>query len=232
MFVGRLYVFFCEVSVPVICPFLNWVVCLFIVELEEFFTYSGPQCLTDMHFTHISSQSVACLFTSFWEYLFIWPRWVFVATRRLSPALVSRGFSSLQCAGFSLLWLPLLRRTGSRHAGISSCSSQAQYLCLPGSSVQAQQLWCTGSVASNHVASSWTRDWIRIPCIDRRILIHFYQGSPPIYFIMKHFDEQNFLILRKSNFLLWLLFSLYFVRKLCLPPSQKDIFLCLLLEGL
>ena len=46
--------------------------------------------------------------------------------RRLSLVAVSRGYSSLRWAGFSLQWLLLLRSTGSRHAGFSSCGSQAQ----------------------------------------------------------------------------------------------------------
>ena len=33
--------------------------------------------------------------------------------------------SSLRCAGFSLWWLLLLRSTGSRHTGFSSCGSPA-----------------------------------------------------------------------------------------------------------
>ena len=36
-----------------------------------------------------------------------------------------RGLSSLQCAGFSLQWLLLLRSTGSRQAYFSSCGSRA-----------------------------------------------------------------------------------------------------------
>ena len=43
--------------------------------------------------------------------------------------------SSLLHTGFSLQWLLLLQSTGSRHAGFSSCS------------MQAQELWCTGLVA-------------------------------------------------------------------------------------
>ena len=52
--------------------------------------------------------------------------WVFVAARGPSPVAVSRGYSSLWCAGFSLRWLLLLRSMGSRHAGFSSCGTQAQ----------------------------------------------------------------------------------------------------------
>ena len=36
-----------------------------------------------------------------------------------------RGYSLLRCVGFSLQWLLLLRRMGSRHAGFSSCGAQA-----------------------------------------------------------------------------------------------------------
>ena len=43
----------------------------------------------------------------------------------LSLVLVSGGYSSLWCAGFSLRWLLLLQSTGSRRAGFSNCGSQA-----------------------------------------------------------------------------------------------------------
>ena len=59
----------------------------------------------------------------FWFYF--WLRWVFVAVHRLSLAVASGGYSSLQCTGFSLRWLLLLRSMGSRHAGFGSCGSLA-----------------------------------------------------------------------------------------------------------
>ena len=61
-------------------------------------------------------------------YLFIyfWLCWVFVAARGLSLVVASAGYSSLRCEGFSLRWLLLLRSTGSRHAGFSSCRTWAQ----------------------------------------------------------------------------------------------------------
>ena len=64
---------------------------------------------------------------AFWGFfcLFFWLLWVFVAACRLSPVAASRGYSSLQCAGFSLQWLLLLQSTGSRHMGFSSCGSRA-----------------------------------------------------------------------------------------------------------
>ena len=60
-------------------------------------------------------------------YLFIYFGlcWVFVAVHRLSLVVASWGYSLLWCVGFSLWWLLLLQSMGSRHAGFSSCVSQA-----------------------------------------------------------------------------------------------------------
>ena len=49
-------------------------------------------------------------------YLFL-ASWVFVAAQGLSLVVVRGGYSSLQCAGFSLQWLLLLWSTGSRRVG-------------------------------------------------------------------------------------------------------------------
>ena len=68
------------------------------------------------------------LFNRFIYFLFIyfWLRWVFVAARGLPLVAASGGYCSLWCAGFSLWCLLLLRSTGSRRAGLSSCGAQAQ----------------------------------------------------------------------------------------------------------
>ena len=58
--------------------------------------------------------------------IYLWLGWAFVAARGLSLVVVNRGYSLLRCAGFSLWWLLLLRSTGSRHTGFSSCGSRAQ----------------------------------------------------------------------------------------------------------
>ena len=60
----------------------------------------------------------------FFNLLSVQLRWVFVSACRLSLVEASGGYSSLRCVGFSLQWL-LLWSTGSRHAGFSSCGSQA-----------------------------------------------------------------------------------------------------------
>ena len=46
-------------------------------------------------------------------------------------SLQCTGFS-LQCAGFSLRWLLLLRSTGSRHTGFSSCGTRASVVVAHG----------------------------------------------------------------------------------------------------
>ena len=86
-----------------------------------------------------------------------------------------RAFSSCGEPGLLVIVLRgllLLRSTGSRCAGFSSCGTQAQQLQLAGSRVQAQWLWRTGLVAPWHVGSSRTRNRTRVPCIGRQILIH------------------------------------------------------------
>ena len=58
-------------------------------------------------------------------FTYLWLHWVFIAACGLSLVVASRGYSSLQCVGFSLWWLLLLRGTGSRCAGFSSCGARA-----------------------------------------------------------------------------------------------------------
>ena len=69
-------------------------------------------CLTEPLFV--------CLFVYFWLH------WVFIAVHGLSLVVASGGYSLLRCAGFSLWWLLLLKSTGSRRVGFSSCGSRAQ----------------------------------------------------------------------------------------------------------
>ena len=83
------------------------------------------------------------LFNLFIYLIYFWLRWVFVAVRRLSLVVASGGYSSLQCVGFSLQWLLLLRSTGSRSVGFSSCGTWA-------SVVAARGLYSAGSVVVAH----------------------------------------------------------------------------------
>ena len=63
---------------------------------------------------------------NYYLFIYFWPCWVFVAARGLSLVAASGGYSSLQCAGFSLPWLLSLWSTGSRHVGFSSGGTWAQ----------------------------------------------------------------------------------------------------------
>ena len=80
---------------------------------------------------------------------------------RLSLVVMRQGYLLSQCSGFSLRWLLLLQRTGSRHAGFMSFRAWTQ------------QLWHRGLAALWHVGSSQTRDQTHVPCIDRQILNHW-----------------------------------------------------------
>ena len=92
-------------------------------------------CLMGIIFNPYRKLQVKCCTITF-IYLFIlkilksffWLCWVFVAACGLFLLVESRSSSLLWCVGFSLRWLLLLLSTGSRHAGFSSCSMQAQQL--------------------------------------------------------------------------------------------------------
>ena len=77
--------------------------------------------ITTPHFTVI----FFFLIYLFILFIYFWLRWLYLAVCMLSLVVASRGYSSLQCMGFSLRWLLLLRSMGSRHAGVRSCGSRA-----------------------------------------------------------------------------------------------------------
>ena len=66
------------------------------------------------------------LFFCFYNFIYFWLHWVFVAVRGLSLVAASRGYSSLRYVGFSLRWLLLLWSAGSRRMGLNSCGMRAQ----------------------------------------------------------------------------------------------------------
>ena len=64
-------------------------------------------------------------FLCFFNFIYFWLRWVFVAVRELSLVAASRGYASLRCMSFSLRWLLLLRSPACRRVGFGSCGSWA-----------------------------------------------------------------------------------------------------------
>ena len=60
--VGHLNFFFGEVSVQILCPFFNQVICFLGVEARELFIYFDVNPLSDLSFMNIFSHTVGCLF--------------------------------------------------------------------------------------------------------------------------------------------------------------------------
>ena len=83
-----------------------------------------------------------------------------------------QGLLSIEVHGLLTVGASRAWSAGSRPAGFSSGSTQAQQLQLRGCRVLAQKLWHTGLVAPWHVKSSWTR-----------VQPLHYQGSLPYSFL-------------------------------------------------
>ena len=80
-----------------------------------------------------TSNFLSCLINLFiYLFIYFWLCWVFAAAHGLSLAAASRVYSSLWCTGFSLRWLLLLRSTGSRRTGFSSCGTRASVVVARG----------------------------------------------------------------------------------------------------
>ena len=108
---------------------------------------------------------ISFIFSNHW-YLFI----LSCTGSSLPPGLLSscreRGYSLLQCTGFSLWWLPPLQSTGSGGGG------GLQQFWLISSRAQSLKFWHRGLTAPWHVKSSQIRDQTHAPCIGRWIPIH------------------------------------------------------------
>ena len=90
-------------------------------KLESYTIYNFVACFFHLQYHEHFSVTLINLFYLF----YFWLHWVFLAACRFSLVVVSGGYSSWCCAGFSLQWLLLLWSTGSRCAGFSSCGSRA-----------------------------------------------------------------------------------------------------------
>ena len=110
-----------------------------------------------------------CFFINlFILFIYFWLRWVFVAARGLSLDAVSGGYSSLRCVGFLLRWLLLLRSTGSRHAGFSSCGTRSLECWLSSCGTRAQLL-----------RSMWDLSWPGLEPVSPALAGGFLTTAPP-----------------------------------------------------
>ena len=115
MSLGPLYVLLGEVSVQVLCPFFNWVVCLLTVELCEFFIYFGDPTLVwgifgKYVFPYCCSLFILMLFSLAMQKLFILIRsrlfilsFVFLALWDISVKILLHGISEIFLPMFSLV---------------------------------------------------------------------------------------------------------------------------------
>ena len=94
--------------------------------------------------------------------IYFWLCWVFVAVHGLSLVVVSRGYSSLWCEGFSLQWLLSLQSTGIL-------------------AMQAQELWHLGLVL--HDMWNLPRPGIKLvsPTLAGRFLTSWPPWMPPSF---------------------------------------------------
>ena len=122
MSLGPLYVFLGQVSVQVLCPFFNWVVCLSGVESYEFFVYMleirplSEVSLANMCSLTVGSLCILVLFSLAMQKLFILMRshlfilsFMSLALGDVSVRMLLRGMSEIFLPMFSSRTFMVLR---------------------------------------------------------------------------------------------------------------------------
>ena len=115
------------------------------------------------------------MYTLFIIYFIFWLCWVFSAACRLSLAVESRGYSVVVMPRLLIVVVSVVEHRLQAHG------QQLQHV---GPREWAQQLWCMGLVALQHVKSSLTRDQTRAPVLAVRIP----STVPPGKSIIRVFD--------------------------------------------
>ena len=95
MFVGLMYVFFCKVSVHILCQFLNGLVCFFPVNLFEFFVNSGYQPFVRWVNCKKFWQTVGCQLTLVTVSFAVQKLWSFIRSHLSFLAFVANAFGVL-----------------------------------------------------------------------------------------------------------------------------------------
>ena len=116
-----------------------------------------------------------------------------------SLAAASGGYSSLQGEGFSLLWLPLLRSTGSRARGLSSCGTGSQLLLQAVCYSGIRDLRRRGPICAQKQGLTTSRFLCKIILLkykrDRESFWHRHQKggrkNAPLLVLTRHFISVN-----------------------------------------
>ena len=85
-----------------------------------------PPAVEAQSLNHWTTREVPVQWLFVCLFVYLWLCWVFVDVHGLSLVVASGDYSLLQCSGFTLRWLLLLRSTGSRRVGFSSCGMRVQ----------------------------------------------------------------------------------------------------------
>ena len=93
---------------------------------NSFCNFSKPRLMPCPWLAHHLLLMLMLFFFLINLFIYFWLCWIIVAACELPLVVLSGGYSSLWCAGFSLRWLLLLRSMGSRCTGLSSCGAWAQ----------------------------------------------------------------------------------------------------------
>ena len=99
-----------------------------------------------------------------------------------------RGLLFVVVRGLLIAGTSFVAEHGLQARRLSSCGTRGSVVVargLSGCGARAQQLWCTGSVAPQHVGSSRTRARTCVPCIGRRILNHCATRGVPSHITFK-----------------------------------------------
>ena len=109
---------------------------------------------------------ILCVLKSFYSFIYFWLCWVFIAVLGVS----------LSCGEQVLLFrvmcglFTLVASLGAQSLGLQQLQHRSSVIVVLG-------------LAPQHVKTSWPRDWIHAPCIDRQFPIHCTTREVPrLYF--------------------------------------------------
>ena len=109
-------------------------------------------------------------------YLF-WPVLDSLCCTQAISSCVEQGLLLLVVCVLTVVASLVTEREALVRVSFSSCSTWAQWLQFSDSRVQAQKLWCTSLVATQHAGSSQPKYRTPVSCIGWQILCHWAPGE-------------------------------------------------------